>query len=139
MKNVFRHSLLPSLAAAAAVMVVFIGASALLDQSSIAWLPFAAPLAFGVALAHALIIGAPLFWVVSHSKPVLWWSACGLGALVGTLPAAVIGISRNGRQFFDLASFSGIWWLGCLGSVGGFVYWLCRTNASRRPESSKRD
>jgi hypothetical protein len=115
-----------------------------------------AVMAFVVSGAHVLLLGLPAFALVIRTKSFAWWSAVGLGFLLGALPLALLswplnygqGTSashwENGRMVETLVNgvpTSAGWWsyvggvaaMGCLGAVGGLSFWLVLRALRSRP------
>ena len=106
-----------------------------------------AVIAFSVAGAHVLFLGLPAFLLTVGAKAFAWWSAMGLGLVLGALPLAVFswplsygpGASsshwEDGRMvetLIDGVPTAAGWWsyaasvagMGTLGAVGGLSFWL---------------
>jgi hypothetical protein len=101
------------------------------------------PLAFGIALAHAVLLGLPLFLLLRWKRRVnAAWSIAG-GFLVGMVPGAILtwpwrpgsgsSSSSNGVPTVvdgvpTLAGWIGygetLTILGAFGALGGLVFWL---------------
>ena len=103
--------------------------------------------ALAVSAAHVLALGLPAFLVVVRAKMFAWWSAVGLGFILGALPLALLswplryseGASarhwENGQMIETIVNgvvtragwwsyVSGVVSMGCLGAVGGLSFWL---------------
>jgi hypothetical protein len=97
---------------------------------------------FTVALAHALILGLPIFLALRWLGRLRWWTSLVCGCLVGAMPYAIVlfppaqGVSSSqlGSQTLPRASVAtaDAWWsyaqavifLSGLGVAGGFAAWL---------------
>jgi hypothetical protein len=103
-----------------------------------------APYVFGVALAHAVLLGLPLF-LIGRAKALVNLASClGGGFLVGASPIGVLTWPEWGRHYHSNASIDGVptivdgvptaaGWLnyaegllqfGAYGALGGFTLWL---------------
>ena len=103
--------------------------------------------AFAVSAAHVLALGLPAFLLVARAKVFAWWSAVGLGFILGALPLALLswplryseGASarhwENGQMIETIVDgvvtragwwsyVSGVVSMGCLGALGGLSFWL---------------
>jgi hypothetical protein len=72
------------------------------------------PLAFGVAFAHALILGFPIFALMSHRNWVNSLTSSVIGFFIGAAPVAVFTWPT---PFEIMALF------GACGAVGGLAFW----------------
>lgn len=129
MKNFLQKTMVPSLAAAAVVAVLFSTISVMNDSSILAWLPVATPLAFVAAAAHALLLGAPLLAALRRAGRLRWWTASLTGALVGVLPALVFGTVRDEAALLNATTLWAIAGLLGLGAAGGLAFWSCSGSA----------
>lgn len=81
-----------------------------------------------IAGAHAVLIGLPTYWLLSRFWPVRWWSATLGGAVVGSVPAAMMVLPEGSLKVWDV--------IAPLGAVAGFVFWLAakpRSSAASAP------
>ena len=97
--------------------------------------------AFLVALAHAFILGLPVYLALRAHSSLRWWHAPIGGFLVGCVPIGVLGLvfsadqasTGNVATVINGARTAAGWLeyltltsgLGALGAVGGFAFGLC--------------
>ena len=103
--------------------------------------------ALAVSAAHVLALGLPAFLLVVRAKVLAWWSAVGLGFVLGALPLALLswplryseGASARhwakGQMIETIVNgvvtragwwsyVSGVVGMGFLGAIGGLSFWL---------------
>jgi hypothetical protein len=102
------------------------------------------PLAFGVALIHAVALGLPAYLVLSRRGLTAWWIALIGGFAVGSLPYAILALPWSSPppdlvQAHVIAPFAwthylaAILGLGGLGMAGGIAAWIVRYRLGNRP------
>jgi len=103
-------------AAAAPPLVILVG-SAAMDVPDVAF----AIVAFVYALAHAVVLGPPAYFLARRFGRIEWWVALLAGAAAGILPIAVVSFPWSSQ---DLASFElGSLFMGGFGAVSGLTAW----------------
>src|SRR3982751_6316836 len=103
--------------------------------------------ALAVSAAHVLALGIPAYVLVVRAKAFAWWSAVGLGFMLGAVPLALLswplryseGASarhwENGQMIETIVNgfvtpagwwryVSGVLSMGFLGALGGLSFWL---------------
>jgi hypothetical protein len=76
------------------------------------------PLIYVPALVITVVLGLPLFLLLRRFELVKWWSALGLGAVVG----ALVGLLLQSPQF-DIVQLLYSTSSGCLGALGFWLIW----------------
>jgi hypothetical protein len=147
------------LAAAGTAATVFVAvdvAALLLTQSDGNTMGFVAetiafiwPIAFVVALAHALVVGLPLFLLLSWLGRVSWRSILAGGFAAGALPYAMLALPWSAQpaelvaakviEPFSWPRYTAIvLGLGCLGTIGGRAGWLAGIQFTRPTSPARR-
>jgi hypothetical protein len=75
------------------------------------------PLALAITLAHAIVLGLPICFVIDAMGRLNVLSAMAVGAAVGAIPLGIFS-SLAGGDATPIAL------LGSLGALAGFVFWL---------------
>ena len=103
-------------------------------------------MAFLIALAHAVVLGLPTYFVLSKLHLMRWWMSIICGFVIGTLPATIevwrtmvslVGPGtdnvENGVYLVRNGVLTSAWWcqtillssiLGIFGMLGAFSAWL---------------
>ena len=140
-----------ALLAAAVVPAMIVGLLANIDQlfpseSRIKYCLGLSLIAFFVALAHAVVLGLPAFFVVSKLHLTQWWMSIVCGFIIGTVPFAILdwretssvlvpGINQmdNGVYLIKNGVMTMAWWyqnifhnsmFGVFGILGAYSAWL---------------
>jgi hypothetical protein len=85
------------------------------------------PLAFGVAFAHALILGLPIFALMTHRNWVNSLTSTVIGFFIGATPVTV---------FTWPAPFQIMALFGACGAVGGLAFWACLKASNPKRDSA---
>jgi hypothetical protein len=140
-----------ALLAAAAVPATSVGLLANIDQlspseSRIKYCLSLSLIAFIVALAHAVVLGLPTYFLVNRLSLTHWWMSIICGFIIGTLPIAISSWSNmsvakslridemdNGVYLVRNGVLTMAWWCqdirdssiwGVFGIIGAFSAWL---------------
>lgn len=103
------------------------------------------PVAFIVALVHAVVLGLPAYFVLNRRGLTQWWISLIGGFAVGALPYAVLALPWQapppdlveahiirGFTLLHYAAMAG--GLGLLGMAGGFAAWLVWRGLGRQQQ-----
>jgi hypothetical protein len=147
------------LAAAGTAATVFVAvdvAALLLMQSDGNTIGFVAeaiafiwPIAFVVALAHALVVGLPLFLLLSWLRRVSWRTSLVGGLAAGASPYAMLALPWSAQpaelvaakviEPFSWPRYAAIvLGLGCLGTISGLAGWLAGIQFTRPTSPARR-
>ena len=105
------------LGAAAAPPLVIVVGSALMGAPDVAF----AIVAFVYALAHAVVLGPPAYFLARRFGGINWWVALLAGTAAGILPVAVMAFPWASQDLENLAAACGI--MGGFGATGGMTAW----------------
>ena len=111
--------------AAAATAASLVHGAAAISVNSWSGGGFLWVMTFIVALAHALVLGLPIFLLLRWLRRLPWWASLVGGFLVGSMPYAIVsfpsvqGTADAWRVYAETVAF-----LGGLGMAGGFAAWL---------------
>ncbi len=139
------------LVGASAFPAYFIAAGVMEGALAQAWFIVVASFIVGAILAagHMLLLGLPLYGLLSLRWQLRWWSAAIGGFLVGGLPYLVLlnnsgeysqvgdtVLSEHGRytaagwsQLFEMCG-----WLGLIGALAGLAFWAVLRWRREAPE-----
>ena len=85
-------------------------------MSALTWLLLAANIYFW-SLATMGVFAFPIFLLFRRYKLIRWWSALGVGAVIGVVMEIIIMVP-NSRELHELVTFS------LAGAASGLAFWL---------------
>ena len=105
------------LGAAAAPPLVIVVGSALMGAPDVAF----AIVAFVYALAHAVVLGTPAYFLARRYGGINWWVALLAGTVAGIVPVAVLAFPWSIADLSGLSGACAI--MGGFGAIGGLTAW----------------
>lgn len=112
---------------------------------------------FLIALAHAVVLGLPIYLISSRKRKLTWFISTFAGFVIGSIPAAILlfpytpNRNRNAYSNGEATIIDGIptlygWfeyatviflYFGLHGAIGGFTFWLILKSLSKPNSTNK--